>query len=183
MVRGWPDARWHSIYEEHEFIVHRVEGWHLREQDGLGRERRNRREIQRHVPVSCEKFNHQDSIARCSHTKKSTYEGMPGTEEDRPAYAVTAHSRPSAHESACKAYSSATSMISRETKPATHAPSSHPRKGLKHQRCSNAMLARDHRIHHKSQSTSTNATRGPHFARASPQTPARPSCTARTSRM
>ena len=31
--------RWHAIYDRREFIEHRVEGWHLREQDGLGRER------------------------------------------------------------------------------------------------------------------------------------------------
>ena len=89
--------KWHRIYEEHEFIVHRVDGWHLRELDGLVRERRSGREVQCLVWVSCEKFNDQDSVARYSHSQESTYEGTPGTEAGRPACAIPARSRPSIH--------------------------------------------------------------------------------------
>ena len=45
---------WHAIYEGREFIVHCAKGWHLREQDRLGQERQNEREIQRHVQLSYE---------------------------------------------------------------------------------------------------------------------------------
>ena len=38
--------RGQAIYEGREFIVDRVEGWHLGEQDGFGRERGNGREVQ-----------------------------------------------------------------------------------------------------------------------------------------
>ena len=44
---------------------------------------------------------YQGYISLVAHTtKKSTYEGMLGTEEGRPAYAIPVHSHPSIHESA-----------------------------------------------------------------------------------
>ena len=90
---------------------------------------------------------YQGYISLVAHTtKKSTYEGMLGREEGRPAYAIRAHSLPSIHGSAReRANTLYQPQKKSRLKPKTHLLPIQEK--AKRRRRSNAILARDHRTH------------------------------------
>ena len=94
---------------------------------------------------------YQGYISLVAHTtKKSTYEGMLGREEGRPAYAIRAHSLPSIHGSVRERANTPHQPHKKVETESPHAPSSHPRK-KPNVGVAATPYSRDHQTHRNAQ--------------------------------